>query len=55
MEAQKKMHGDVPAARRTSSRDAIVDAATRLFLDRGFGAVSMDDLAAAAGVARRTL
>jgi AcrR family transcriptional regulator len=32
-----------------------VDAATRLFLDRGFGAVGMDDLAAAAGVARRTL
>ena len=37
------------------SRDAIVDAAERLFLARGFGAVSMDELAAAAGVARRTL
>jgi AcrR family transcriptional regulator len=33
----------------------VVDAATRLFLERGFGAVSMDDLAEAAGVARRTL
>jgi TetR/AcrR family transcriptional regulator, regulator of autoinduction and epiphytic fitness len=37
------------------SREAIVGAAQRLFLERGFGAVSMDDLAAAAGVARRTL
>jgi len=38
-----------------SSRDAIVDAAERLFLERGFGAVSMDELAEAADVARRTL
>jgi AcrR family transcriptional regulator len=37
------------------SRGAIVEAAVRLFLERGFGSVSMDDLAAAAGVARRTL
>ena len=42
-------------ARRGGSRDAIVEAAERLFLQRGFGAVSMDDLAEAAGVARRTL
>jgi TetR/AcrR family transcriptional regulator of autoinduction and epiphytic fitness len=40
---------------RGGSREAIVDAAQRLFLQRGFGAVSMDDLATAAGVARRTL
>ena len=44
-----------PKVRRAGSRDAIVDAAERLFLERGFGAVSMDDLAEAAGVARRTL
>ena len=37
------------------SREAIVGAAQRLFLEHGFGAVSMDELAAAAGVARRTL
>ncbi|MDI4663001.1 TetR/AcrR family transcriptional regulator [Xanthobacter autotrophicus] len=42
-------------ARRGGSRDAIVEAAERLFLERGFGAVSMDELAEAAGVARRTL
>lgn len=47
--------GLTPKTRRASSRDAIVDAAQRLFLQRGFGAVSMDDLAEAAGVARRTL
>jgi TetR/AcrR family transcriptional regulator, regulator of autoinduction and epiphytic fitness len=45
----------LPRARRGGSRDAIVAAAERLFLERGFGAVSMDDLAEAAGVARRTL
>jgi AcrR family transcriptional regulator len=32
-----------------------VDAAKDLFLERGFGSVSMDELAMAAGVARRTL
>jgi TetR/AcrR family transcriptional regulator of autoinduction and epiphytic fitness len=45
----------VPKLRRNGSREAIVDAAERLFLERGFGSVSMDDLAEAAGVARRTL
>jgi TetR/AcrR family transcriptional regulator of autoinduction and epiphytic fitness len=42
-------------ARRRGSRETIVAAAERLFLERGFGSVSMDDLAEAAGVARRTL
>ena len=37
------------------SRSAIIDAAERLVLERGFGSVSMDELAEAAGVARRTL
>jgi len=41
--------------RRGGSRGAIVEAAERLFLERGFGAVSMDELAEDAGVARRTL
>jgi AcrR family transcriptional regulator len=45
----------VEKVRRGGSREAIVDAAVRLFLERGFGSVSMDELAAAAGVARRTL
>jgi len=44
-----------PRARRSPSREAIVVAAERLFLERGVGAVSMDELAEAAGVARRTL
>src|ERR1700751_2443773 len=41
--------------RRGESRAAIIDAAERLFLERGFGWVTMDELAEAAGVARRTL
>jgi TetR/AcrR family transcriptional regulator of autoinduction and epiphytic fitness len=42
-------------SRRGGSREAIVAAAERLFLERGFGSVSMDELAETAGVARRTL
>ena len=41
--------------RRNGSREAIVEAAERLFLERGFGSVSMDELAEAASLARRTL
>ncbi len=44
-----------PSTPRTGSRAAIVNAAERLFLNRGFGGVSMDELAEEAGVARRTL
>jgi len=44
-----------PKTRRGGSREAIVAAAERLFLERGFGSVSMDELAEAARVARRTL
>jgi TetR/AcrR family transcriptional regulator of autoinduction and epiphytic fitness len=42
-------------ARGGGSREAIVEAAERLFLERGFGSVTMDELAETAGVARRTL
>lgn len=55
MEDRNGSNDAVPKARRGDSREAIVAAAVRLFLERGFGAVSMDDLAEAAGVARRTL
>ena len=41
--------------RRVTARQAIVEAAEVLFLNHGFSAISMDDLARAAGVARRTL
>lgn len=46
---------DGPKVRRGAAREAIMEAAERLFFERGFGAVSMDELAEAAGVARRTL
>ena len=45
----------VPKPRGGGSREAIVEAAERLFLERGFGSVTMDELAEAAWVARRTL
>jgi AcrR family transcriptional regulator len=51
----RKVSRERGASQAGGSREAITTAATRLFLERGFGAVSMDELAAAAGVARRTL
>lgn len=55
MDARNVSDQATPKARRGGSREAIVEAAQRLFLQRGFGSVSMDELAEAAGVARRTL
>ena len=55
MEIHESSTEAIPKARRGGSREAIVEAAERLFLERGFGSVSMDELAEAAGVARRTL
>jgi TetR/AcrR family transcriptional regulator, regulator of autoinduction and epiphytic fitness len=55
MDARNASDQGTPKARRGGSREAIVKAAQRLFLQRGFGSVSMDELAEAAGVARRTL
>jgi TetR/AcrR family transcriptional regulator of autoinduction and epiphytic fitness len=55
MEARKGSNQAISKAQRGGSREAIVEAAQRLFLERGFGSVSMDELAEAAGVARRTL
>ena len=55
MELRKNTNGVVPKVPRGASREAIVEAASRLFLERGFGSVSMDELAEAAGLARRTL
>ena len=55
MEARKRSTGVIAKVQRGGSQEAIVDAAARLFLERGFGSVSMDELATAAGVARRTL
>jgi len=54
MDASQRQDGATRPPR-GGSRDAIVDAAERLFLERGFGAVSMDELAESAGLARRTL
>ena len=39
----------------STKRDAIIEAATACFLANGFGATSMDKVAAAAGVAKQTL
>ena len=55
MDDRNETQSSLPKSRHRGSRAAIVQAARGLFLERGFGAVSMDNLAEAAGVARRTL
>ena len=50
------MTGDVRVGRRRSTtRDHITDVALDLFVTRGFDEVSVEDVAQAAGIARRTL
>ncbi|MEM7045198.1 MAG: TetR/AcrR family transcriptional regulator [Pseudomonadota bacterium] len=46
---------DSSTAVKSPKRDAIVEAATRLFLDSGYDAVSMDAIAEAAKVSKRTV
>ena len=46
---------DRRARKRLATRQNISDTATRLFLDRGFDAVTVDDIAAAADVGRMTV
>ncbi|MFE7507786.1 TetR/AcrR family transcriptional regulator [Promicromonospora sp. NPDC057488] len=48
------VHGGIRERKRAATRDAVVTAATRLFLERGLSGTSIDDIAAAAGIARRT-
>ena len=55
MKLRENSNGMASKVARGGSRESIVEAASRLFLQRGFGSVSMDDLAEAAGLARRTL
>jgi len=43
------------AAQARATRRAIVDAAARLFTERGYGATTVDAIAAAAGVSRKTV
>lgn len=43
------------AGRRQAKRDSILEAATRLFLEHGYGKVSMDAVAGAAGVSKQTV
>src|ERR1700743_2647952 len=44
-----------PAARRPEKTEKILEAASELFLEQGYGAVSMDQIARAAGVSKATV
>jgi AcrR family transcriptional regulator len=46
----QRARGEAPARRRTDRRDEILRVAARMFADRGFTGVSIDDLGAAVGL-----
>ncbi|MFG2738113.1 TetR/AcrR family transcriptional regulator [Streptomyces carpaticus] len=53
--APRRKRGRPTEAERALRRDEILDAAVRLFTARGFAQVSLDDVAATAHVAKRTI
>ena len=52
---KKPYHSTLRAAQARATRRAIVDAAARLFTERGYGATTVDAIAEAAGVSRKTV
>src|SRR5690349_24054106 len=52
---KKPYKSTLRAAQARATRRAIVDAAARLFTQRGYGATTIDAIAAAAGVSRKTV
>ena len=52
---KKPYHSALRAAQARATRRAIVDAAARLFTERGYGATTIDAIAEAAGVSRKTV
>ena len=54
-QAKKDMHLDRRTRKRLATRQAISDVATRLFMERGFDRVTIDEIAEAADVGRMTV
>ena len=52
---KKPYNSALRAAQARATRRAIVDAAARLFIERGYGATTVDAIAEAAGVSRKTV
>ncbi len=52
---KKPYSSQVRAAQARTTRRAIVDAAARLFIEHGYGATTVDAIAEAAGVSRKTV
>ena len=52
---KKPYNSALRAAQARATRRAIVDAAARLFVERGYGATTVDAIAEAAGVSRKTV
>jgi AcrR family transcriptional regulator len=54
-DVKRRYQSPLRDAQAAATRVRVIDAATRLFLERGYGATSIDAVAAAAGVSRATI
>jgi AcrR family transcriptional regulator len=52
---KKPYHSELRAAQARATRRVIIGAAARLFIERGYGATTVDAIAEAAGVSRKTV
>src|ERR1700729_4125564 len=55
MKSSMPMPSDLRSCKRLATRQGISNAATRLFIERGFDHVTVDEIAAAADVGRMTV
>ncbi len=55
MPVKREYRSPLRAAQADATRRAVIEAATRLFVEHGYGATSIDAIAAAAGVSRATV
>src|SRR5437879_10486221 len=54
-EVKRPYQSTLRGAQAQSTREAVIDASARLFVEKGYAATSIEEIAAAAGVSRATV